>query len=81
MEGWTLKLEAIREALTEDGRTLSQGALSWIWAKSAATVPIPGFRSVERVEENVGAMRFGPLSAQAMSAIDDALVRQTETVS
>ena len=69
------------QALTESGKMLAQGALSWIWAKSAATVPIPGFRSVERVEENVGAMRFGPLSAQAMSAIDDALGRRTETVS
>jgi aryl-alcohol dehydrogenase-like predicted oxidoreductase len=81
MEGWTLKLEAIRQALTEGGRTLAQGALSWIWAKSAATVPIPGFRTVAQVEENADAMRFGPLSAQAMSVIDDALGRQTETVS
>jgi aryl-alcohol dehydrogenase-like predicted oxidoreductase len=81
MEGWTQKLEAIREALTEGGRTLAQGALSWIWAKSTATIPIPGFRTVAQVEENTGAMRFGPLSAQAMSAIDDALGRQTETVS
>ncbi len=81
MESWTLKLEAIRQALTESGKTLAQGALSWIWAKSAATVPIPGFRTVPQVEENAGAMRFSPLSAQAMSAIDDALGRQTETVS
>ena len=81
MEGWTQKLEAIREALTEGGRTLAQGALSWIWAKSTATVPIPGFRTVAQVGENAGAMRFGALSAQAMSAIDDALGRQTETVS
>ena len=45
------------------------------------TVPIPGFRTVAQVEENAGAMLFGPLSAQAVSAIDDALGRQTETVS
>jgi aryl-alcohol dehydrogenase-like predicted oxidoreductase len=81
MEGWTQKLEAIREALTEDGRTLAQGALAWIWAKSEATVPIPGFRTVAQVEENAGVMRFGPLSEHAMSAIDDALGRQTETLS
>ncbi len=81
MEIWTQKLETIRQALTEGGRTLAQGALSWIWAKSAATVPIPGFRTVAQMEENAGAMRFGPLSAQAMSAIDDALGRRTETVS
>jgi aryl-alcohol dehydrogenase-like predicted oxidoreductase len=81
MEIWTQKLEKIRQALTEDGRTLAQGALSWIWAKSAATIPIPGFRTEAQVEENAGAMRFGPLSAEAMSAIDDALGRRTETVS
>jgi len=81
MEGWTQKLEAIREALAEDGRPLAQGAPSWIWAKSVVTVPIPGFRTVAQVEVNAGAMRFGSLSAQAMSAIDDALSRRTETVS
>jgi aryl-alcohol dehydrogenase-like predicted oxidoreductase len=67
--------------LTDGGRTLAQGALSWIWAKSAATIPIPGFRIVAQVEENAGAMRFGPLSVQAMGAIDDALGRRTEIVS
>jgi aryl-alcohol dehydrogenase-like predicted oxidoreductase len=81
MGTWTQKLEAIRQALTEGGRTLAQGALSWIWAKSAATIPIPGFRTVAQVEENAGAMRFGPLSAQAMSAINNVLGRKTETVS
>ena len=55
------------------------GSLSWIWAKSAATISIPGFRTVAQVEENAGAMRFGAMSAEAMNAIDDALGRQTET--
>jgi aryl-alcohol dehydrogenase-like predicted oxidoreductase len=72
---------AIREALTEGGRTLAQGSLSWTWVKSPVTVPIPGFRTVDQVVENAGAMRFGPLSAGAMSAIDDALGHRTETVS
>ena len=79
MEGWTRKLETIREALTEGGRTLAQGSLCWIWARSPATTPIPGFRTAEQVEENAGAMSVGPLSAGAMSAIDDALGRRTET--
>ncbi len=79
MEGWTRKLEAIREALTEDGRTLTQGALSWIWARKPNTIPIPGFRTAAQVEENAGAMVYGPLSAGAMDAIDGALGRRTET--
>lgn len=78
MEGWTRKIGAIHDALTEDGRTLAQGSLAWIWARSSAIVPIPGFRTVEQVEENAAAMRFGPLPEVAMAAIDDILGRQTE---
>lgn len=78
MEGWTEKIAAIRETLTKGGRTLAQGSLAWIWARSPATVPIPGFRTAGQVEENAEAMRFGPLSAGAMDAIDDALGRRTE---
>src|SRR5215211_1751814 len=73
MEGWTEKLEAIREALTEDGRTLAQGSLAWIWAYSDVTIPIPGFKTTLQVEENAGAMRFGPLSKGAMGSIDRTL--------
>ena len=73
MEGWTRKLEAVRAALTEDGRTLAQGSLSWIWAKGPNTIPIPGFKTTSQVEENAGAMRFGPLSKEAMRAVEAAL--------
>lgn len=72
---WLKKLEAIRETLTSGGRTLAQGALSWIWARSAQTVPIPGFRTVKQVEENCAAMQFGPLSAGQMREIDTLLSR------
>jgi aryl-alcohol dehydrogenase-like predicted oxidoreductase len=81
MECWTQKLEAIRQALTQDGRTLAQGSLAWIWAYSPVAIPIPGFKTAKQVEENAGAMRFGPLSEAAMGAIDDALGRPTENVS
>jgi len=61
------RLQAVRDILTSGGRTLAQGALAWIWARSPVTVPIPGFKSVKQVEENAGAMRFGALtSAQAV---------------
>jgi aryl-alcohol dehydrogenase-like predicted oxidoreductase len=76
---WLRKLEAIREILTSDGRTLAQGALAWIWARSKKTVPIPGFRTVRQVEENCAAMRFGPLSAEQMREIDTLLSRQEAT--
>jgi len=67
---WLKKIEVIREILTSGGRTLAQGALAWIWARSGQTIPIPGFRTVAQVEENCAAMQLGPLSAEQMSEID-----------
>ena len=72
---WLKKLEAIQKILTSNGRTLAQGALAWIWARSGQTVPIPGFRTVRQVEENCAAMQFGPLSAEQMREIDKLLSR------
>jgi aryl-alcohol dehydrogenase-like predicted oxidoreductase len=66
---WLSRLVAIREILTGDGRTLTQGALAWIWARSGQTIPIPGFRTVKQVEENVAALQFGPLSDAAVQEI------------
>ncbi len=72
---WSARVEAIRAALTSDGRTLVQGALAWIWARSPAAIPIPGFRTVAQIEENAGAMAAGPLDADALAAVDAALGR------
>ncbi|UCF26701.1 MAG: aldo/keto reductase, partial [Chloroflexota bacterium] len=67
---WLQKLEQVREILTSEERTLAQGALAWIWARSGRTIPIPGFKTVAQVQENAGAMDFGPLSTDQMSEID-----------
>ncbi len=64
------KLEAVKEILRSDGRTLVQGALAWIWAENDRTIPIPGFKNVQQVEENVKAMELGPLSAEQMKEIN-----------
>lgn len=72
---WLKKLNAIREILTSDGRTLAQGALAWIWGRSEKTVPIPGFKTVRQVEENATAMQFGPLNSEQMREIDALLDR------
>jgi aryl-alcohol dehydrogenase-like predicted oxidoreductase len=66
-------LGAIREVLTAQKRTLAQGALGWLWARSKVMVPIPGFKNVEQVEENAAAMWFGPLSPDQMAEIDELL--------
>lgn len=65
------QLAAIRDILTSNGRTLAQGALAWLWARSEKTLPIPGFRTVKQVQENVGAMAFGPLTPDQMREIAD----------
>ena len=55
-------LDEMRTVLTRDGRTLAQAAIGWLWAHSNATIPIPGFKNVAQVEENAGALAYGPLS-------------------
>lgn len=69
------RLAAVREILTSDGRTPVQGALAWLWERSVQTIPIPGFKSVQQVEENARAMHFGPLRADQLQEIEMLLVQ------
>jgi aryl-alcohol dehydrogenase-like predicted oxidoreductase len=79
--GWNLQegplakqrkvLEQLRDILTSDGRTLTQAALGALWARSERIIPIPGFKTAAQVQENVGALQYGPLSPQQMQAIAD----------
>jgi aryl-alcohol dehydrogenase-like predicted oxidoreductase len=69
------RLEAVRDVLTSDGRTLVQGALAWIWARGPRTVPIPGFRTVAQVEENAGALARGPLTPAQFAEVERLLGR------
>jgi len=69
------QVEALDEILTQNGRTLAQGALAWIWALDKRMIPIPGFKTVQQVKENAGAMAFGPLKETEMRQIDEILER------
>ncbi|WP_228845375.1 aldo/keto reductase [Phototrophicus methaneseepsis] len=69
------QLDAIREILTADGRTLVQGALAWVWARSERTIPIPGIRTEKQAAENAAAMQYGPLTATQMAEIERVLQR------
>lgn len=64
-----LVLEQLRDILTSDGRTLAQAALGALWARSERIIPIPGFKTAAQVQENVGALQYGPLRLQQMQAI------------
>jgi aryl-alcohol dehydrogenase-like predicted oxidoreductase len=70
---WLAVVDSIRDILTSDGRTLLQGALAWLWARSEVTVPIPGLRDVAQVEEIVGALAHGPLDVPRFEAVEKRL--------
>jgi aryl-alcohol dehydrogenase-like predicted oxidoreductase len=55
-------VDEIRDILTSNGRTMAQGALAYIWALDERMVPIPGFKSVQQVQDNAGALELGPLT-------------------
>jgi aryl-alcohol dehydrogenase-like predicted oxidoreductase len=74
--GLVERLEKVRAVLASDGRTLAQGALAWLWARSAHAIPIPGFRTVKQVEENVKALEFGALDPKQMQEIERLLARE-----
>ena len=83
--GWNFKeggqadrlkqVDALRQVLTEGGRSLAQGALCWLLARSPQMVPIPGFKTVEQVEENLGALQYGPLTPDQMDQVEQILGR------
>ncbi|MBB5515567.1 aryl-alcohol dehydrogenase-like predicted oxidoreductase [Rubricella aquisinus] len=63
-------LDAARDLLTTAGRSLTQGALCWLWAKDAHNIPVPGARTVEQITDSAGALAHGPLPADVMAEID-----------
>jgi aryl-alcohol dehydrogenase-like predicted oxidoreductase len=72
------RLAAISELLQTGGRSLAQGALSWILACSPATFPIPGFKTEAQVRDNLGALDKGPLPPETMAEIHALLTRRLE---
>ncbi len=71
-------LNTIKELLQTGGRTLSQGALGWLMAKSPRNMPLPGARTVEQIQENAGALEHGPLPANVMKELEALIHREPE---
>ena len=81
--GWDLRAEKpaqniqrvdeVRKMFAEAGevRTQVQIALAWIWTRSDRTIPIPGFKTIAHVKENIQAIEFGLLSKEQMNKIDE----------
>jgi len=71
------RMEATRKMFADagDARTPAQIALAWIWTRSGRTIPIPGFKTVAQVEENIQAMELGLLNNEQMKKIDEIFER------
>jgi aryl-alcohol dehydrogenase-like predicted oxidoreductase len=69
------RIDAVREVLCSGGRTLAQGALAYLWARSDKTISIPGCRTVAQVEENAGALDHGPLTPDQLAEVEKLLGR------
>lgn len=71
------QIESVRKFFAEAGevRTLAQIALAWLWTCSERTIPIPGFRTLTQVKENIEAIEFGLLSKEYMQKIDELFER------
>ena len=54
---------------TSGGRTLAQGALCWLLARSPRTVPIPGIRTVAQAEQNAAPWTSGRSPPAEMAEI------------
>ncbi|MFK7857609.1 MAG: aldo/keto reductase [Granulosicoccus sp.] len=77
-EDYLARLAILRELLMCDGRTLVQGALGWLLAKSDINIPVPGARTPEQAIENAGAIEYGPLPDNVMLEIETLIVRPPE---
>ena len=65
------QLDAITDILTDRGRTLAQGALCWLLARSPRLIPIPGAATIEQVRQNSAALEYGPLNDDEMARIQE----------
>lgn len=66
-----MKLQKLKEIFKEEGRTVIQGQLGYLMAASKTIIPIPGAKTIEQIEENAGALEFGPLSSEKVKEIKD----------
>jgi aryl-alcohol dehydrogenase-like predicted oxidoreductase len=65
-------LALIAKVAERKGATLAQIALAWLLAQKPWIVPIPGTRSIARLDENLGAVSV-ELSVEDLREIDAAL--------
>ncbi|MGD1877628.1 MAG: aldo/keto reductase [Kiloniellaceae bacterium] len=72
------RLDPLRDLLRTGGRTLTQGALGWLWAKAGNVLPVPGARTVDQIYGIAGALAFGALPQDVMAEIETLIDRGSE---
>jgi aryl-alcohol dehydrogenase-like predicted oxidoreductase len=70
MPRWRQRLAEVREELCTGGRTLVQGALAYVWARSHRAVALGGIRTPAQAREQAGALAHGPLTSAQVARID-----------
>jgi aryl-alcohol dehydrogenase-like predicted oxidoreductase len=78
MADWLQRLDKVKELLTTGGRTLTQGALAYLWALDPSIIPLPGARTPEQAAEHAAAIPFGPLPDATRQEIDDLMADSPE---
>jgi aryl-alcohol dehydrogenase-like predicted oxidoreductase len=68
-------VQDLKDILTSGGRSMAQGALAYIWGLDERMVPIPGFKTVEQVIDNAGALSFGPLSQDEVRQVQSIIAK------
>jgi aryl-alcohol dehydrogenase-like predicted oxidoreductase len=74
------KLDTLKELLTNDGRSLIQGQLSWIMSQGDKIIPIPGAKTVSQITENAQTLEFGPLKQDIIEEINELFVDVSKNI-
>jgi aryl-alcohol dehydrogenase-like predicted oxidoreductase len=72
-------VQALKDLLTSGGRSMAQGAIAYIWALDERMIPIPGFKTVQQVMDNAGALAYGPLTQEEMRQVK-AIVAEADSI-
>ncbi len=63
--------QAVHDLAADLGKTMAQVALNWVLHRPGVTAPILGARTVEQIEDNLGAIGW-QLDADALARLEDA---------
>ncbi len=62
-------VDRVRDLLTQDGRTVAQGALGWCLAQSERAIPLPGCRTPEQAVDNFGVLALPTMKTTIVEEI------------